>query len=64
MIHRAFEQGVGTEYLAHAFNFNLISISRLFNFLDGIVYKAIALMQDHQFTPNTGMQIATMAQTF
>ena len=51
MIRRAIDRGVSKERLARAFNVNLSSINRRINLLSGICPKAIALLQDRQFTP-------------
>ncbi len=52
MIRRAIDRGVSKERLARAFNVNLSSINRRINLLSGICPEAIALLQDHQFTPD------------
>ena len=52
MIRRAKDRGVSKERLARAFNVNLSSINRRINLLSGICPDAIALLQDHQFTPD------------
>jgi hypothetical protein len=52
MIRRAIDRGVSKERLARAFNVNLYSINRRINLLSGICPEAIALLQDHQFTPD------------
>jgi len=43
---------VSKERLVRAFNVNLSSINRRINLLSGICPEAIALLQDHQFTPD------------
>jgi hypothetical protein len=52
MIRRAIDRGVSKERPARAFNVNLSSINRRINLLSGICPEAIALLQDHQFTPD------------
>jgi len=52
MIRRAIDRGVSKERLARAFNVNLSSINRRINLLSGLCPEAIALLQDHQFTPD------------
>ena len=49
--HRGREP-VESERLARAFNVNLSSINQRVNLLSGICPEAIALLQDHQFTPD------------
>lgn len=52
MLRRAIDRGVSKERLARAFNVNLSSINRRINLLQGICPDAVALLQDHQFTPD------------
>ena len=52
IIRRAIDRCVSKERLARAFNVNLSSINRRINLLSGICPEFIALLQDHQFTPD------------
>lgn len=52
MIRRAIDRGVSKDRLARAFNVNLTAINRRINLLEGICPEAIALLHDHQFTPD------------
>ena len=55
MIRCAVDRGVSKERLARAFNVNLSSINRPIHLLSGIYPEAIALLQDHQFTPDVSL---------
>ena len=60
MIRRAIERGVAKERLARAFNVNLNAINRRINLLKGIAPEVIALLQDHQFTPDVTRVLRNM----
>ena len=48
------ELGMSKERLARAFNFNLSSINRRINLLEGICPEAVELFKDRQFSVELG----------
>lgn len=49
---RAIDKGVSKERLARNFNVNLSTLNSWIKLLHGICFKAVELLQDHQFKPD------------